>query len=421
MKIAVLGAGVVGATTAYFLAEDGHDVTVIDRRPGPGLETSFANGAQISACHAKPWAGPHTPLQAAKWMFQADAPLLFRPLRWDPALWSWGLKFLANCTSDRERVNMDRTLRVALYSRAVLKALRQRTNMQYDQQLKGILHIYRTRESFAEGRATAATLAAMGLPQDVLTPEDCVTIEPALAHAARTDLAGGLLSPEDESGDAHRFTQEIARLAEARGARFRYGVTVKRLAAERRTVTRIVTDQGDETPDAVVLSLGSFSPMIARPLGLKIPVYPAKGYSISIDITRPDAAPTVSITDESKFMVFSRLGNRLRVAGTAELAGWNTDLNPVRIAPLTQNAQALFPDAGAYDALHAWTGLRPTTPDSVPILGATAYDNLLLNTGHGTLGWTMACGSGRVIADLVAGRTPEIDMEGLSLERFAKD
>ncbi len=419
MKIAVLGAGVVGTTTAYFLAEAGHDVTVLDRRPGPGLETSFANGAQISACHAKPWAGPHTPLQAAKWMFEPDAPLLFRPWRWDPALWSWGLKFLRNCTTERARINMDRTLRVALYSRDVLKALRQRTNLQYDQVTSGILHIYRSREAFAEGRETATDLAALGLPQDVLTPEDCAKLEPALAHAARTDLVGGLLSPDDESGDAHTFTVEVAKLAAARGVKFRYGVTVKGLEANRTSITRIVTDQGDETPDAVVLSLGSYSPAIARSVGLKLPVYPAKGYSISVEITNPDAAPTISITDESKFMVFSRLGNRMRVAGTAELAGWDMGLNPVRIAPLKRNAMSLFPTAAAYGNLNAWTGLRPTTPDSVPILGTTRYDNLLLNTGHGTLGWTMACGSARVITDLIAGRVPEIDLEGLGLERFA--
>ncbi len=419
MKIAVLGAGVVGTTTAYFLAEAGHDVTVLDRRPGPGLETSFANGAQISACHAKPWAGPHTPLQAAKWMFEPDAPLLFRPWRWDPALWSWGLKFLRNCTTERARINMDRTLRVALYSRDVLKALRQRTNLQYDQVTSGILHIYRSREAFAEGRETATDLAALGLPQDVLTPEDCAKLEPALAHAARTDLVGGLLSPDDESGDAHTFTVEVAKLAAARGVKFRYGVTVKGLEANRTSITRIVTDQGDETPDAVVLSLGSYSPAIARSVGLKLPVYPAKGYSISVEITNPDAAPTISITDESKFMVFSRLGNRMRVAGTAELAGWDMGLNPVRIAPLKRNAMSLFPTAAAYGNLNAWSGLRPTTPDSVPILGTTRYDNLLLNTGHGTLGWTMACGSARVITDLIAGRVPEIDLEGLGLERFA--
>lgn len=419
MKVAVLGAGVVGTSTAYFLAEDGHDVVVLDRQKSPGQETSFANGGQISACHAKPWAGPHVPLQAFLWTFQPDAPLLFRPWRWDPALWSWGLKFLRNCTSERQRVNMDRTLRVALYSRKVLKALRQKTNIQYDQQLKGILHVYRTAPEFEEGRETAAQLARLGLPQDILTPDECVNVEPALAAAAKNgELAGGLMSGDDESGDARLFTDELAKLAAARGVRFRYGLTIKGLEHKGRQVTRILTDQGDETPDAVVLSLGSYSPLLARPLGLDLPIYPAKGYSITAEIEHPEEAPTVSITDETRFMVFTRLGNRLRVAGTAELAGWDTDLDPVRVEPLRRNVMSLFPKASSYKELNAWCGLRPTTPDSVPILGATAFENLFLNTGHGTLGWTMACGSGRVIADLISGREPEIEMEGLGVERF---
>jgi D-amino-acid dehydrogenase len=418
VKVIVLGAGVVGTATAYFLAEDGHQVTVLDRQAGPGMETSFANGAQISACHAKPWAAPHVPAQAFRWMFKPDAPLLFRPWRWDPSLWSWGLKFLRNCTPDRLRTNMERTLRVALYSRAVLKALRQRTNIQYDQITQGILHIYRSKAEFTEGRETAAQLAAMGLPQDVLTAEDCARLEPALTHAAKTDLAGGLLSPEDESGDAQRFTAELAKLAAARGVVFRAGVTVKSIEAEKGVITRVITDQGDETADAYVLALGSYSPHFARGLDLNLPVYPAKGYSITVDIDNPPAAPTISITDESSFMVFSRLGNKLRVAGTAELAGWNAGLDPRRVEPLVRNARSLFPAASSYTNLNAWSGLRPTTPDSVPILGATRYSNLFLNTGHGTLGWTMACGSGRIIADLIAGRAPEIDLEGLGLERF---
>jgi len=419
MKVAVLGAGVVGTSTAYFLAEDGHDVVVLDRQKNPGQETSFANGGQISACHAKPWAGPNIPLQAFLWTFQADAPLLFRPWRFDPELWSWGLKFLRNCTSARERINMDRTLRVALYSRSVLKALRQKTNIQYDQQINGILHIYRSAPEFEEGRHTGAQLASLGLPQDVLTPEECVKVEPALRAAAKNgELAGGLMSGEDESGDARMFTDELAKLATARGARFRYGVTIKQLEHNGKQVTRIITDQGDETPDAVVLSLGSYSTVLARQLGLKLPIYPAKGYSITAEIENPSEAPTVSVTDETRFMVFTRLGNRLRVAGTAELAGWDTDLDPVRIEPLAKNVRSLFPKASSYKELNAWTGLRPATPDSVPILGATSFENLFLNTGHGTLGWTMACGSGRVIADLISGRTPEIDMDGLGLERF---
>jgi D-amino-acid dehydrogenase len=419
MKVAVLGAGVVGTSTAYFLAEDGHDVVVLDRQVGPGLETSFANGGQISACHAKPWAAPGIPLQAFLWTFQADAPLLFRPWRFDPALWSWGLKFLRNCTSEREHINMDRTLRVALYSRKVLKALRQKTNIQYDQQINGILHIYRTTPEFDVGRHTGEKLAKLGLPQDVLTPEDCVKVEPALAPAVKNgEITGGLMSCDDESGDARLFTDELAKLAAARGAKFKYGVSIKKLEHNGKQVTRIVTDQGDETPDAVVLSLGSYTPMLAKQLGLKVPIYPAKGYSITAEIENSDAAPTVSVTDETRFMVFTRLGNRLRVAGTAELAGWNTDLDPVRVEPLTKNVMSLFPKASSYKDINAWCGLRPATPDSVPIIGATPFENLFLNSGHGTLGWTMACGSGRVIADLISGRTPEIDVYGLGLERF---
>jgi D-amino-acid dehydrogenase len=419
MKIAVLGAGVVGTTTAYFLAQDGHDVVVLDRQKGAGLETSFANGGQISACHAKPWAGPRVPLQTFLWTFKPDAPLLFKPWRFDPALWSWGLKFLRNCTSERQRINMDRTLRVSLYSRQVLKALRQKTNIQYDQQVNGILHVYRSGAEFEEGRHTAAQLASLGLPQDILTPEECAKIEPALTPAVKAgELTGGLMSGDDESGDARLFTDEMAKLATARGARFRYGVTIRKLEHARNQVTRIVTDQGDETPDAVVLSLGSYSPHLTANLGLKLPIYPAKGYSITCEIENPEAAPTVSVTDETRYMVFSRLGNQLRVAGTAELAGWDTHLDPVRVDPLVRNVKSLFPDASSYKDINAWCGLRPATPDSVPILGATRFENLFLNTGHGTLGWTMACGSGRAIADLIAGRSPEIDMDGLGLERF---
>ncbi len=420
MKVLVLGAGVVGTTTAYFLAQDGHDVTVLDRQSAPALETSFANGAQISACHAKPWAEPKMPLQALRWSLQADAPLLFRPWRWDPPLWSWGLKFLRNCTSERMRINMDRTLRIALYSRSVLKSLRQHTGIQYNQVTKGILHIYRTPEEFAEGRTTAEQLSALGLPQDILTANECIELEPALTYAASKDLAGGLMSRDDESGDAHLFTEELAKLAIDRGVEFRFGVTIKSLKASGRRISRIITDHGDLDADAIVLALGSYSPHLAKPLGLHLPIYPAKGYSISIELDSPENAPTISLTDETRFMVFSRLGNTLRVAGTAELAGWDTSLKPVRVEALKRNAQSLFPNASSYDDLNPWCGLRPATPDSVPLLGGTSYENLFLNTGHGTLGWTMACGSAQITADLIAGRAPEIDLAGLTLERFER-
>ncbi|MBD25773.1 MAG: amino acid dehydrogenase [Candidatus Marinimicrobia bacterium] len=419
MKILVLGAGVVGTTTAYFLAKDGHEVTVLDRQTGPGLETSFANGGQISAGHAKPWAEPRMPLQALLWTFQADAPLLFRPWRWDPSLWSWGLKFLRNCTNERTRINMDRTLRVALYSRSVLKALRQHTRVKYNQTTKGILHIYRTGEEFKRGRAAAEKLSALGLPQDILTVNDCVKLEPALNHAASIDLAGGILSNDDESGDAHLFTKEIAKLAVELGVEFRFDSTIENLKTSGQRISGIITNQGQLAADAFVLALGSYTPHLTEPLGLKLPIYPAKGYSISIELKNPDNAPTISVTDENRFMVFSRLGNVLRVAGTAELAGWDSALREVRVEALKRNAQYLFPDASSYADLSPWCGLRAATPDSVPILGETPYENLFLNTGHGTLGWTMACGSARVIADLISGREPEIDLSGLTIKRFA--
>ena len=314
---------------------------------------------------------------------------------------------------------MERSLRLALYSRSTLVALRQFTNIQYNQVLGGILHIYRTPEEFSAGRDNARRLSDLGLPQDILTPADCVRLEPALAHAANRDLVGGLMSPSDESGDAQTFSIEIARLASGLGVDFRFGHVIKRLETRGPRLERVITERGDFTADVFVLALGSYSPILARDLGLNLPVYPAKGYSITAEITRPAAAPTVSITDESRYMVFSRLGNRLRVAGTAELAGWNTMLDPVRVAPLVENAKSLFPEASDYVALNPWCGLRPATPDSVPILGATPIENLLLNTGHGTLGWTMACGSAKVIADMITGRTPEIDLEGLGLDRFS--
>lgn len=418
VKVAVLGAGVVGTTAALALAEDGHNVTVVDRQSGPALETSFANGAQISACHVKPWAAPGTPWQAFKWMWRPDAPLLFKPWRWDPPLWAWGLKFLTNCTTDRVKTNMERALRMSLYSRDVLRAFRQRTNIRYDQVLQGILHVYRSPQEFATGRTSAGKLAAIGLSQDILSPEECVRLEPALAHVAKTDLAGGILSPSDESGDARVFSEETAKLAADKGVNFRWAETVRRIELQRGRISRVVTDKGAIEADLFVLAAGSYSPLLARDLGLSLPVYPAKGYSITAEISDAAAAPTVSITDETRYMVFSRLGNRMRVAGTAELAGWNTHLDPVRVAPLIENAKSLFPAASDYREVNPWCGLRPVTPDSVPLIGRTPIENLLLNTGHGVLGWTMAMGSARIVADLASGRTPEIDLSGLTLDRF---
>lgn len=414
MRVLVLGAGVVGATAAYHLMRDGHAVEVIDRQPGAGLETSFANGGQVSASHATPWATPHTPWKALRWLGREDAPLVFRAARWDPALWLWLARFLANCTPARTRVNTERTVRLALYSRESLKALRDELGLEYDAERRGILHIFRDPREYDAACVSAEMMGDAGLPQTIMDRESLVQMEPALRSAAQR-LIGGILSPDDESGDAHAFTAAMARLATEGGAVFHTGETILGLEVEGRRIAAVRTDKGRHTADAYVLSLGSWSPLVARNAGLRLPIYPAKGYSITVPVT--GLAPHVSITDDEHKLVYSRLGNRLRAAGTAELAGWDNTLNRRRALVVRDRAQELFPEAGDYEQAELWCGLRPKTPDSVPYVGPTPLPNLWLNTGHGTLGWTMAVGSARIIADLIAGRRPEIDISGLGLKR----
>lgn len=420
MHVLVLGAGVIGATTACLLARDGHAVTVVDRQPGPGLETSFANGGQIAASHSEPWAGPHIPGLLLKWLGRRDAPLQFRWLRWDPALWSWGLRFLLNCRSGARARNVERAVRLALYSRGELQAIREAIGPEYDTRAEGIIHIHRDAAGFRRARAIAGMMTDAGLERRPISVDEAVALEPALAHVAPR-LAGAFYSPGDENGDAYKFTCAMAAEAERLGATFRYGVTVHglyRSLTQRRAVMGATTSEGPLTADAVVLALGSFSPRASRTIGLKLPVYPAKGYSITLDTTGAAGAPSVSITDDEARMVYSRLGDRLRCAGTAAFEGWNTRPNPARIDLTIRNARALFPDGGDYANPDPWCGLRPATPDSVPLLGrAPGLDNLFLNTGHGTMGWAMAAGSARITADLIAGRTPGLDLRGLGLGR----
>ncbi|HXP98276.1 MAG TPA: D-amino acid dehydrogenase [Telmatospirillum sp.] len=418
MKVLVLGAGVVGVTSAWYLAKAGHDVTVIDRQPGAGLETSFANGGQISPCHAEPWANPSTPKTALKWMGREDAPLAFRWQRWDPALWAWGLRFLTNCTASRARVNTDRTLRVAIYSRACLQSLRAETGIEYDQKTLGILHVYRDPKSFEHAVGASDLMTQLGLVRQVKTVDESLGLEPAL-DAVHRELAGGIFTPGDESGDAHRFTQNLATLCAEKGVAFHYGTTILGLEMEAGRLVSVATDKGRLRADAFVLAMGSWSPKIARQVGLNLPIYPGKGYSATLDVTDPSKAPSIAITDDEHKLVYSRLGDRLRCAGTAELAGWNLRMDPARAAIVTDHSRTLFPGAGDFDKAQLWCGLRPVTPDSVPILGRTPIDNLFLNTGHGTLGWTMSCGSARALADLISNRPPDIDMSGLGLDRFA--
>ncbi|NDP42112.1 MAG: D-amino acid dehydrogenase [Aromatoleum sp.] len=412
MRIVVLGAGVIGVTAAWYLAEDGHEVSVVDRQPGPALETSFANGGQISASYAEPWATPDAPLKILQWLHRDDAPMLFR-LRADPRQWHWGLQFLLECLPSRTRHNTIQCLNLALYSRDCLKTLRAATGLQYDHLERGILQFYTDAKEFAQGVKAADLMRQFGCDRSVKTVDECVAIEPALAQC-RARLAGGIFTATDESGDAQKFTHELAQRAAARGVTFRWSTVIDVIAAEGDAVSGIgCITEGDRkelvTADAYVVALGSYSPLLLRPLHVPCLVYPAKGYSATIAVGAHRGAPTVSLTDLAWKIVMTRLGDRLRVAGTAELAGYGTDLNPVRCQALVRRTFDLFPDAGDRDGIKFWTGLRPATPSNVPLIGATRYRNLFLDTGHGTLGWTMACGSGRGLADIVARRKPDVD------------
>jgi D-amino-acid dehydrogenase len=411
MRILVLGGGVVGVTSAWYLAHDGHEVTVVDRQPGAALETSFANGGQISASYAEPWANPDAPLKILKWLAHDDAPLLFRP-RLDWRQWRWGLQFLVECLPSRTRHNTIQCLNLALYSRDCLKELRTETNIQYDQLERGILQFYTEPDEFERGVQAAGLMREFGCDRDVKTGDECVAIEPALAQC-RDHLAGGIFTATDESGDAQRFTSELSRLARERGVTFEWDTEIQALvrAGDRIDHVRVVRDGRffDLAADGIIMALGSYSPFLLSPLHVPANIYPAKGYSATIDIGSHAGAPTVSLTDFAWKIVLTRLGSRLRVAGTAELNGWNTSLNPTRCEALTTRTFELFPDAGDRSSVRYWTGLRPATPSNAPLIGRTRYRNLFLNTGHGTLGWTMACGSGRALADVVAGRKPDVD------------
>ena len=412
MKIAVLGAGVVGVTSAWYLANAGHEVTVVDRQDAAAMETSFANGGQISTSHAEPWANPGTPKQILKWLGREDSPMLFR-LRADPRQWAWGLAFLRECLPARTRANAAQIAAINRYSRERLLALRAETGIQYEQQTRGILRIYESHQALDEAVAAATLEKRHGIDLRVLTAAECVGLEPALSARAE-HITGGVHAPGDESGDAHRFTQELARLCAARGVGFRFGSGVARIATAGGRVAGVLLDSGQSVAaDAYVMALGSYSPLLLRPIGISIPVYPLKGYSITIDLAEGDVAPRISLSDGAHKLVMSRLGNRLRVAGTAELAGYDTSINEVRCKAIVRRTFELFPKAGKPENAQFWAGLRPGTPGGVPCIGRTRYPNLLLNTGHGTLGWTMACGSGAAIADIAGGRTPETDFRFL--------
>lgn len=412
MKVMVLGAGVVGTTSAWYLRQAGHEVTVLERQSGPALETSFANGGQISVSHAEPWANPATLLKVLRSLGREDAPLLFR-LRADPLQWRWCLQFVRECRPARVAANLRQIVAIADYSRRSLQALRADTGIEYDNLARGILHFYTDQQEFDKSCHAAAAMRELGCPRMTIDADEVVLIEPALA-AARARLVGGDFTASDESGDVHRFTSQLATKGEVVGIRFLYNTSVTRLLDDSGKISGVEVIDGEGRhrvlhADAFVVALGSFSTALLAPLGIKLMIYPGKGYSATYPITNPAAAPAVSLTDDGHKLVFSRLGSRLRVAGTCELNGYSRELNMVRCEAITRRVRALFPDTCDYDRTSYWAGLRPLTPSNVPYIGKTRYANLYLNTGHGTLGWTMGCGSGRALADIISGRPPEVD------------
>lgn len=416
MKVLVLGSGVIGTTAAYYLARAGHEVEVVDRQPGPALETSYANAGEVSPGYSAPWAGPGVPVKAIKWMLMQHSPLVIWPLL-DPAMWRWGAMMLANCTARAYALNKSRMVPLAEYSRDCLKALRAETGIAYDDRAQGTLQLFRTQKQLDGIGGDVDVLKQYGVPFEVLDRDGFVKVEPALA-LTKHKFVGALRLPNDETGDCFKFTNRLAEMAAALGVRFRWNTEIQGIDAVGGAISGVRTLGGTLSADRYLLALGSYSPRWLAPLGIHVPVYPVKGYSITVPITDAAHAPESTIMDETHKVAVTRLGDRIRVGGTAELGGYSLALREPRRATLNHVVTDLFPQGGDVSRAEFWCGLRPMTPDGTPVVGTTPVPNLLLATGHGTLGWTMAAGTGRVIADLVSGRTPEIDVAGLNLSRY---
>ena len=413
MNVVVLGAGAVGVATAYWLHQRGHRVTVFERREAAALETSFGNGAIIHASEVEPWAQPGMPWKILKWLGREDAPLLLR-LRALPHMWRWGLAFARNCASERFAANSLANLRLALLSLESLQTIRKQTGIEYDCATRGVLKIYRDQAAFDDARRRCDMLAREGLNYRAVTPAECIGLEPALS-ATSASLVGALYFEKDEVGDCHKFTQGLARSLAAQGVQFRYGETIAGLALEGARVTQVRTATGPHAADAVVVALGSFTPLLLRRLGIRLPIYPVKGVSVTLPGKLWPARVRMPIIDDSRLFGIVPIGDRLRVAGSAEIDRYDTTPSPQRAQAILDNVMRTFPDfAAAYrpEVAQMWAGLRPVTPPGVAYMGRTPFPNLFVNAGHGHLGWTMACGAGRVVADIVSGERPPIDLTG---------
>lgn len=418
MRILVLGAGVVGVASAYFLARAGHDVTVIDRQAGPAEETSFGNSGQVSPGYSAPWASPSLPSQMLKWAFAQHSPLIIRPgLDW--RLYAWLLAALRNCTAERYARNKDRMVRLAEYSRDCLAEVREQTGIRYDERMRGTLQLLRSQEQLDAVGRDIDVLRRAGVPFELLDRAGCVAAEPAL-DLVKGKFAGGLRLPRDETGDCRLFTQRLSEHAQKLGVRFLFERSIQRLVAESGRITGAVLHKGEElTAERYVVALGSYSPLLLHPLGIRIPVYPVKGYSITVPIENPDGAPVSTVMDETYKIAITRLGDRIRAGGRAELTGYDRSLKPSRRQALEHSVGDLFPTGGPIGKASFWTGLRPMTPDGTPVIGATPYPNLFLNTGHGTLGWTMSCGSAKVVADAISRKKTDIRTDDLAMSRYS--
>jgi D-amino-acid dehydrogenase len=420
MRVVVLGAGVIGVTTAYYLASEGVEVTVLDRQPGPGMETSFANAGELSYGMTSPWAAPGIPLKALKWLFMKYRPLFIWP-RIDPAMWRWCLAMLGNCNSESYSLNKGRMVRVSNYSRDCLTDLLDEVELDFDMRERGTLQLFRTQKQVNASLADQAVLAEYDSPFEVLDRDGCIAAEPGLAGVAEK-FVGGLRLTADRTGDCRLFTMGLAQKTAVLGAKFHYGVTIKRIVVEAGRVTAIESTgaSGPVVGDAYVCAMGPYAPGLLRSIGISLPIYPIKGYSITLPVVNDEAAPQSTIMDETHKVAVTRLGNRIRVAGQAEITGYNAKLGKHATDSVRHVVADLFPEGGDLARAEGWTGLRPMTPDGTPVLGPTRYPNLFLNTGHGTLGWTMACGSGRAVADLVVGKTPGISFDGLTAARYGQ-
>ncbi|MCI2261578.1 D-amino acid dehydrogenase [Xanthomonas indica] len=418
MRVLVLGSGVIGTATAWYLARNGCEVTVVDRQPAAGLETSYANAGQVSPGYASPWAAPGVPLKALKWLFQRHAPLAITPTA-DLQQYLWLAQMLRNCTAERYAINKARMVRLSEYSRDCLDQLRAETGIAYEGRQLGTTQLFRTQQQLDGAAKDIEVLREYGVPYELLDRAGIARVEPALASAPAT-LVGALRLPNDQTGDCRLFTQRLAAMAAAAGVQFRQGETIEALQVDGDRIDGVRIGGRLERADRYVVALGSYSPGLLAPLGIRLPVYPLKGYSLTLPIRDAALAPTSTILDESYKVAITRFDARIRVGGMAELAGFDLSRPARRRATLEKVVNDLYPRGGDLAAAEFWTGLRPATPDGTPVVGATGYRNLFLNTGHGTLGWTMACGSGRYLADLMVSRQPQISGEGLDIFRYSR-